>query len=83
MTTLVTARTSATWQRSDVDEPGVAAAERSALGTTARVVVWPPDQLPQALDAVDRQLVALDQQASRFREDSRSPADSSESTRSS
>ena len=70
MTTLVAASRKATWQRSDVDEPGVAAAERSALGTTARVVVWPPDQLPRALDAVDRQLVALDQQASRFREDS-------------
>ena len=70
MTTLVAASRKATWQRSDVAEPGVAAAERSALGTTARVVVWPPDQLPRALDAVDRELVALDQQASRFREDS-------------
>ena len=80
MTTLVTASTSATWQRGDVGEPGVAAAERSALGTTARVVVWPPDQLPRALDAVDRQLVALDQQASRFRGDSEiSHVNSSES----
>jgi thiamine biosynthesis lipoprotein len=70
MSTLVPPHTSATWQRADLKEQGVAAAERSALGTTARVVVWPPHELPRALDAVDRQLVALDQQASRFREDS-------------
>jgi thiamine biosynthesis lipoprotein len=78
--TLVLARTSATWQQADLDERGVAVAERSALGTTASVVVWPPHELPRALDAVDRQLVALDRQASRFREDSEiSQVNSSES----
>lgn len=78
--TLAAARTSAAWQQADLNEPGVAVAERSALGTTARVVVWPPHELPRALDAVDRQLVALDRQASRFREDSEiSQVNSSES----
>ena len=70
MSTLVRPHASATWQQTDLKERGVAAAERSALGTTARVVVWPPHELPRALHAVDRQLAALDQQASRFREDS-------------
>ena len=63
----------ATWQQRDLNDAGVAIAERSALGTTARVVVWPPEELPRALDAVDRQLATLDQQASRFREDSENP----------
>ncbi len=40
------------------------------MGTTARVVVWPPHELPRALHAVDRELAELDRQASRFREDS-------------
>ena len=49
----------------------VAVAERAALGTTARVAVWPPENL----DAATRPLwtacsSALDRQASRFREDS-------------
>ena len=80
MSTLVPARTRATWQQADLNERGVAVAERSALGTTARVVVWPPHELPRALDAVDRQLVELDRQASRFREDSEiSQVNSSES----
>ena len=80
MSILVRPRTSATWRQADLKEGGVAAAERSALGTTARVVVWPPHELPRALDAVDRQLLALDQQASRFREDSEiSQVNSSES----
>jgi thiamine biosynthesis lipoprotein len=69
MSTLAAARTKL-WQRVDVSEPGVAAAERAALGTTARVAVWPPYELSRALDAVDRQLATLDHQASRFREDS-------------
>ena len=70
----------ATWQQRDLNDTGVAIAERSALGTTARVVVWPPEELPRALDAVDRQLATLDQQASRFREDSEiSRVNSSES----
>jgi thiamine biosynthesis lipoprotein len=70
MSTLAPARTSAAWRQADLNEPGVAAAERSALGTMARVIVWPPHELPHALKAVDRQLVELDRQASRFREDS-------------
>jgi thiamine biosynthesis lipoprotein len=48
----------------------VAVAERPALGTSARVVVWPPENLGPALGAVDGVLAALDRQASRFREDS-------------
>jgi thiamine biosynthesis lipoprotein len=48
----------------------VAVAERDALGTTARVAVWPPDELPAALRAVDAELDRLDRQASRFRADS-------------
>ena len=51
-------------------EPAVAVAARDALGTDARVAVWPPDRLAAALDAVDRELSRLDQQASRFRSDS-------------
>jgi thiamine biosynthesis lipoprotein len=51
-------------------EPAVAVAARDALGTDARVAVWPPDRLAVALDAVDRELSRLDQQASRFRSDS-------------
>ena len=45
-------------------------AERAALGTSARVVVWPPGNLGQACAAVDDVLAALDRQASRFRADS-------------
>ena len=70
MSTLTPARTSAAWHQADLNERGVAAAERSALGTIARVVVWPPHELAGALDAVDCELVALDRQASRFRENS-------------
>ena len=51
-------------------EPAVAVAARDAIGTDARVAVWPPDRLAVALDAVDRELSRLDQQASRFRGDS-------------
>jgi thiamine biosynthesis lipoprotein len=51
-------------------ESAVAVAARDALGTDARVAVWPPDRLTVALDAVDRELSRLDQQASRFRGDS-------------
>lgn len=58
------------WQSVELGELEVAIAERNALGTSARVVAWPPEQLAHALDAVDRELVALDTQASRFREDS-------------
>jgi thiamine biosynthesis lipoprotein len=61
---------SSAWQSVQMGESGVAVAERAALGTTARVVVWPPQELMHALDAVDCELIALDHQASRFREDS-------------
>ena len=50
---------------------GVAAvAERDALGTTARLAVWPPSALPAAVGAVDCELDRLDRAASRFRPDS-------------
>jgi thiamine biosynthesis lipoprotein len=49
---------------------GVAAAERAALGTSARVVAWPPEDLGAALAAVDAELTRLDLEASRFRDDS-------------
>jgi len=49
---------------------GVAAAERAALGTSARVVAWPPEDLGAALAAVDAELSRLDLEASRFRDDS-------------
>ena len=61
-------RTGPTWVRTDAD--GVAIAERAALGSTARVAAWPPEDLDQALTAVDTELERLDQQASRFRDDS-------------
>jgi len=48
-------------------EAAVAVAVRDALGTDARVALWPPDGLAVALDAVDAELSRLDQQASRFR----------------
>jgi FAD:protein FMN transferase len=57
------------WVRADAG-PGVAIAERAALGTNARVALWPPDGLAVALAAVDAQLGRLDRQASRFRADS-------------
>lgn len=71
----------ATWERVDVGENGVAVAERPVLGTVARVAAWPPEALAMGLAAVDRELEALDLQASRFRSDSeisrlhRSPGD--------
>ena len=60
----------ASWRRVGTGDATVAVAERAALGTTARVVVWPPDNLGAALAAVDRVLLDLDLQASRFRQDS-------------
>ncbi len=59
----------APWRPVDSDVT-VAVAERDALGTTARVAVWPPENLVRALGAVDAVLTALDRQASRFRDDS-------------
>ncbi|NYD42742.1 FAD:protein FMN transferase [Nocardioides panaciterrulae] len=60
----------AAWRPVDTGDDTVAVAERAAIGTTARVAVWPPDDLPAALAATDDVLDALDHQASRFREDS-------------
>jgi thiamine biosynthesis lipoprotein len=58
------------WTPVDVGTSAVAVAERDALGTDARVAVWPPEGLPKALSAVDAELGRLDRQASRFRGDS-------------
>jgi thiamine biosynthesis lipoprotein len=60
----------AAWQRLPAGDDAVAVAERAALGTSARVVVWPPGNLDAACAAVDDVLAALDRQASRFRLDS-------------
>jgi FAD:protein FMN transferase len=49
---------------------GAVAAERAALGTGARVVAWPPEDLGPALAAVDAELARLEEEASRFRDDS-------------
>ena len=58
------------WTRIGSGSDGVGIAERDALGTTARVVTWPPYHLGRALDAVDIELTRLDREASRFRADS-------------
>jgi thiamine biosynthesis lipoprotein len=58
------------WSRVGVGTRTVAVADRDALGTTARIVVWPPSNLPALLGVVDDELAALDSQASRFRADS-------------
>jgi len=47
-----------------------AVADRDALGTSARVAVWPAEGLAAVLAAVDTELERLDGQASRFRADS-------------
>jgi len=60
----------ATWSRIGVGSPDIAVADRDALGTTARLVVWPPANLPRLLAVVDRELALLDEQASRFSGDS-------------
>ena len=58
------------WQRVPTGDTTVAVAQRNALGTTARVAMWPPEHADVALAAVDDVLRALDLQASRFRPDS-------------
>ena len=58
------------WCPVDVGATTVGVAERAALGTIARVVVWPPNWTGRALAAVDAELALLDKQASRFRDDS-------------
>lgn len=60
----------AAWRRVRTGDGAVAVAERAALGTSARVAVWPPDHLGAACAATDDVLAALDKQASRFRPDS-------------
>ena len=60
----------AAWQHIPAGDEAVAVAERAALGTSARVAVWPPGNLDPACAAVDDVLAALDLQASRFRPDS-------------
>lgn len=58
------------WSRVRTEPSDLAAADRDALGTTARLVVWPAENLIRVLAAVDHELVTLDAQASRFRSDS-------------
>ncbi len=58
------------WQRIATGDDAIAVAEREALGTSARIAVWPPANLNRAQAAVDEVLTALDLQASRFRPDS-------------
>lgn len=58
------------WKVIDIGTAAVAVAERDALGTTARVAAWPPHRLPAVLATVDAELALLDEQASRFRDDS-------------
>ena len=60
----------APWQRVATGDDTVAVAERTALGTSARVAVWPPENLGAACAATGDVLAALDLQASRFRPDS-------------
>jgi thiamine biosynthesis lipoprotein len=71
MTAAGAARTGvAPWQQVMTGDDAVAVAERDALGTSARIAVWPPEDLPAACAATDDVLSALDRQASRFRPDS-------------
>ena len=58
------------WRPVGTGDTTVAVTQRSALGTTARLAVWPPENAFPAMTAVDDVLSALDLQASRFRPDS-------------
>ncbi|HYA50469.1 MAG TPA: FAD:protein FMN transferase [Streptosporangiaceae bacterium] len=60
----------AVWRRISTGDQAVAVAQRDALGTTARLAVWPPEHADAAMAAVDAVLAVLDRQASRFRPDS-------------
>ena len=62
--------TTSSWRRISTGDSSVAVAEREAIGTSARLAVWPPGNLGTAEAAVDDVLSALDLQASRFRPDS-------------
>ncbi len=58
------------WRLAWSGSPDVGIAERDALGTTARLAVWPAGALRPAVGAVDHELARLDLAASRFRPDS-------------
>ena len=58
------------WHPIATGDAAIAVAARDALGTSARVAVWPSANLAGACRAVDTVLTALDLQASRFRRDS-------------
>lgn len=60
----------ASWRPVDAGDATVAVAQRDALGTTARLAVWPPESVGLAMTVVDDVLSSLDLQASRFRPDS-------------
>jgi thiamine biosynthesis lipoprotein len=70
MTAVHGVATTPEWFPIDLGTPAVSAAERAALGTSARVVAWPPHHLAEVLAVVDDELAMLDRQASRFRGDS-------------
>src|ERR1039458_3041429 len=69
-TTPAVASPLASWRPVDTGDTTVAVAQRHALGTTARLAVWPPETAGPAMTAVDEVLSSLDLQASRFRPDS-------------
>jgi len=56
------------WRVIGTDHVGIA--DRHAVGTNARIAVWPVRALRAAVGAVDRELDRLDRAASRFRPDS-------------
>jgi thiamine biosynthesis lipoprotein len=58
------------WTLVSTGTADVAVAEREALGTSARVAAWPAEDIGTALTAVDIELARLEEQASRFRDDS-------------
>jgi FAD:protein FMN transferase len=70
MTAVLDQAATAPWRRISTGDRTVAVAQREALGTSARLAVWPPEHVGAAMAAVDTVLAALDRQASRFRPDS-------------
>jgi FAD:protein FMN transferase len=58
------------WALIDIGTATVGVAERDALGTSARVAAWPPYYLARVIATVDAELARLDEEASRFRDDS-------------
>jgi FAD:protein FMN transferase len=68
--TAAPAPAAAAWRRIDTGDRTIAVRQRAALGTTARLAIWPPERGSAAMAAVDPVLAALDRQASRFRPDS-------------